>query len=426
MRIATELAGYTPGQADVLRKAMGKKKPEEMAAERQRFVEGMVKNGHRRELAEQLFAEIERFAQYAFNVAHSAAYALISYQTAYLKAHFPVEFMAALLTSVAANSDKVKVYVDACRQMGIPVLPPSVNESRGEFWPEQGGVRFGLLAVKHVGEPAVAAILAARQAGGRFRGLTDFCRRCLQAAGSGSAFNQRVVESLILAGALDEFGSRAALLAALAGVWQQLQRSRTGSRAARSVQTASLFGPELEGLQAGPAGGEQEADKLPALSDSLAQRLAGEREALGFYLSGHPAEPWRDRLEMFRDAAVGELVETGQDGASVQAAGLVLNDRRLTTKSGHPMRRFVLEDETGAVEVLVFPRSLEAFEGVQEGRPALVWGSLSRDDDGSVTLIGDGAMPLDRVVLVRLPAAAAGPGGGPAAGVRMVEQVAEV
>ena len=420
MRIATELAGYTPGQADVLRKAMGKKKPEEMAAERARFVEGMVARGHPRELAEQLFAEIERFAQYAFNVAHSAAYALISYQTAYLKAHHPVEFMAALLTSVAANSDKVKTYVDACRQMGIPVLPPSVQHSRGEFWPEQGAIRFGLLAVKHVGEPAVQAILRAREEGGPFRGLGDFCRRALTAAASASAFNQRVVESLIQAGALDAFGPRGALLAALPSVWQQAQRRRSTARAPGRAAVASLFELQPEPPAAAPAEGEA----LPAVPDlGLAQRLAGEREALGFYLSGHPAQPWRERLEMFRDAPLGELAENGRDGATVLAAGLVVQDRRLTTRSGNPMRRFVLEDETGSVEVLVFPRSLEAFEGVQAGQPAVVWGSVSRDDDGSWTLIGDGAMPLDRVVLVRLPASGAGGRQGAA---ELVGRVAEV
>ncbi len=416
MRIATDMAGYTPGQADVLRKAMGKKKPEEMAAERARFVDGMVARGYPRELAEGLFAEIERFAQYAFNVAHSAAYALISYQTAYLKAHYPVEFMAALLTSVAANSDKVKLYVDACRQTGVPILPPSVNQSRGEFWPEGTGIRFGLLAIKHVGEPAVRAILEARSQGGPFRGLGDFCRRTLRAAASSGSFTQRVVESLIQAGALDDFGSRAALLAALPAIWHQCHRARSTSRTAPSP--GSLFDEASLG-----DGVEEAEERLPDVAEfSVERRLAGEREALGFYLSGHPADPWRERLSMFRDAPVAELAESGTDGSAAMVAGLVQADRRLTTKSGHPMRRLVLEDETGSVEVLVFPRSLEGFEGVHPGRPALVWGTLSRDDDGSLKLIGDGAMPLDQVVIVKMPAGRAG-AGRPA---EVVERVAEV
>ena len=423
MRIATDLAGYTPGQADVLRKAMGKKKPEEMAQQRTRFVEGMVARGYDRALAEALFSEIERFAQYAFNVAHSAAYALISYQTAYLKAHYPVEFMAALLTSVAGNDEKVKLYLDACKESGIPVLPPSVNQSRGEFWPEGRAIRFGLLAVKHVGEPAVRAILEARRSGGPFTGLMDFCSRTLAHASSPGAFNQRVVESLIKAGALDDFGSRAALLAGLKEAWEACHARRSTA----AVEQASLL--ELLGDPGDGAAAARPVDRLPGVApETLEQRLAWERESLGFYLSGHPAEQWRSRLERFRESPMGELAEV-EDGSVRVVAGLVQADRRVTTRSGGQMRRLLLEDETGSAEVLVFARSLDQFESARVGAPAVVWGTVSRDDDGSVKIIGDRAMPLDRLLVVPLGGTGRPRGGarGPGRGAdALVEEVAQV
>ncbi|HEY8424563.1 MAG TPA: DNA polymerase III subunit alpha [Limnochordales bacterium] len=423
MRIATDLAGYTPGQADVLRKAMGKKKPEEMAQQRSRFIQGMVARGYDQAVAEELFNEIERFAQYAFNVAHSAAYALISYQTAYLKAHYPVEFMAALLTSVAGNDEKVKLYLDACKESGIPVLPPSVNESRGEFWPEGRAIRFGLLAIKHVGEPAVQAIMEARKAGGPFVGLVDFCSRTLEHAPSPGAFNQRVVESLIKAGALDAFGSRAALLAGLKEAWESCH----GRKATVAVEQASLL--DLLGDPDAGAKAARPQDRLPGVPpESLEERLAWERESLGFYFSGHPAQQWRSRLERFRESAVGDLADA-EDGTVRVVAGLVQADRRVTTRSGGQMRRIVLEDETGSAEVLVFSRSLDQFEATRAGVPAVVWGTISRDDDGSIKIIGDRAMPLDRLLVIPLESAGrtgtAGPNGNRRAEA-LVQEVAEV
>ncbi|WP_324715581.1 DNA polymerase III subunit alpha [Carboxydochorda subterranea] len=420
MRIATQLAGYTPGQADVLRKAMGKKKPEEMAREKQRFIEGMVGKGYERSLAEELFAEIERFAQYAFNVAHSAAYALISYQTAYLKAHYPVEFMAALLTSVAGNSDKVKLYLDAAREAGVPILPPSVNDSRGEFWPEGGAIRFGLLAVKHVGQPAVEAILRARKQGGPFKGLRDFCGRTLQEASSPGAFNQRVVESLIKAGALDAFGNRNALLAGLKDAWEYCQARRSSAAAQVDQASLDLFAESGAGAGGGPGFG---ADLLPLVPEApVPERLAWEREVLGFYLSGHPAQQWRRRLARFRSSPMADLGELAQEGAGVAVAGLLQSDRRVSTRSGSTMRRVLLEDETGSVEVLVFPRSMDQFADVQAGMPALVWGTISQDDDGSIKIIGDRAMPLDRLLVIPLGRE---PGGGRRSTEQLVERVAE-
>ncbi|MEW6049440.1 MAG: OB-fold nucleic acid binding domain-containing protein, partial [Bacillota bacterium] len=252
-------------------------------------------------------------------------------------------------------------------------------------------------------------------------GLTDFCSRTLEHATSPGAFNQRVVESLIKAGALDAFGPRSALLAALKDVWESCHGRRGGGAPVEQASLLDLFGADTTSPSL-----LKPQDRLPAVPpESVQERLAWEREALGFYFSGHPAEQWRRRLALFRESAMGELADA-QDGAPTVVAGLVQSDRRTQTRSGGTMRRILLEDETGSAEVLVFPRSMDQFEEARPGAPALVWGTISRDDDGSVKIIGDRAMPLDRLVVVRLGRAAREKGTSRRHGSELVEKVAEL
>src|SRR5437870_12117759 len=274
MQIANRLAGYSMGEADVLRRAMGKKKPEEMAQQRERFIEGAVNRGYPPKKIEKIFDLLAKFAEYGFPKAHSAAYALLAYQTAYLKTHYPVEFMAALLTSVTGNTDDVVKYINECREMGMAVEPPDINVSDANFTPHGSAIRFGLAAVKNVGGNAIESIVAARRNLGKFESIFAFCEKV-----DLRLLNKRVLESLIKSGAMDALGRRAQLMAVLD---KAIERAQKTQRDAESGQHG-LFGVfQEEEVQ-------NHIDRLPETPDwDEHQRLAAEKEILGFFITGHP------------------------------------------------------------------------------------------------------------------------------------------
>ena len=344
MLMAQKLAGFSLGEADILRKAMGKKKPEVMAEMREKFVAGCVKNGIPREEAEALFADIEKFASYAFAKAHAAAYAFITYWTAYFKAHFPTEFMAALLTSVQDNMEKVAAYIEECREMGIEVLPPDVNESDVGFTPVgEKKIRFGLGAIKHVGESAVEAILSARSAG-PFRDFLDFLFRV-----DLEKVNRETLECLIKAGALDCFGLTRKAMMAL--VEEGLKLAQTFRKEKLSGQT-SLFEEDLI------------LPKLPEIRDEYPKEelLRFEKELLGLYLSGHPLDQFKEKLQRLEAIPLEEA--PGKPGAFL-VAGRVKTLKIINTQEGR-LAFLTLEDKTGEAEVVVRPKVLETAPWLRE------------------------------------------------------------
>ncbi len=351
MQIANTLAGFSLGEADLLRRAMGKKDPEVMAKQRERFVKGGVEHGHPEKKITKLFDLMEQFAGYGFNKSHSAAYALLAYQTAYLKTHHPVEFMAALLTSQSGNTDNVVKYINECREMGIPVEPPDINISDAFFTPHDNAIRFGLAAVKNVGRTAIESILAARKEPGRFRSIYEFCEKV-----DLRLLNKRVVESLIKSGAMDAFGHRSQIMAVLD---KAIERAQKSQRDAESGQHG-LFGVFAQEVS------ESEVERLPSVPEwDEHQRLAYEKEVLGFFITGHPLEKYKEKLEDFRALtaeAIGQMKNgTGRD--EVTAAGLISGVRVLKSKKGDMYAQAVLEDMTGTVEAVVFP---EAYKRLQE------------------------------------------------------------
>ena len=387
MQIASALAGYTLGDADLLRRAMGKKKAEEMAAQRVRFMKGAAERNIDEKKAGEIFDLMEKFAGYGFNRAHSAAYALVSYQTAYLKTHFPAEFMAALLTIDSGNSDKVMLYVNSCRDRGIAVLPPDVNESGRMFEVRVGGsrkdeIRFGLAAVKNVGEGAIEAILEARDRlpGKRFGTLAQFCAEV-----DPKRVNKRVIESLVKCGAfatLDGAPTRASLLAGLDAAVEHGVR-RAEEKASGQV---SLFG----GFGGAPAvDKEPELPRVPEFPEK--ERLAFEKEALGFYITGHPLEAYSSELKRYTSGGIASLSEKS-DGATVRVAGIVATLKEIKTKKGDLMAFTTVEDLTGATEVTVFP-SLYATVSqlLKSDEPVLVIGTLEKGEEPAEAVPGESA-----------------------------------
>ncbi|RMG85392.1 MAG: DNA polymerase III subunit alpha, partial [Candidatus Dadabacteria bacterium] len=386
MQIAQVLADYTLGEADLLRRAMGKKIPEEMAKQKDRFLGGARKKGIDPKKAEKIFDLMAKFAEYGFNKSHSAAYALVAYQTAYLKAHHPVAFMAALLTNDRANTDKVVKDIAECREMGIRVLPPDVNESDLHFTVVGDAIRFGLAAVKNVGEAAIENVLAVRREDGPFRGLRDFCRRVdLQKV------NRKVIESLIRCGAFDSLGgTRAQYLAYLDRCMEEasaLQKDRARGQ-------TNLF--EALAAAAPDTGASAVADELPDVPPlGAAEDLRAEKEVLGMYLSGHPLAEWEDLLRSATDTPIGELAERA-DKAQVTVGGMVAARRVIRTKNGSRMAFFTLEDLTGAVEVVafseVFARAEELIQA--EDIPLVVRGTLEKNEE-NVKILADEVLSLE-------------------------------
>ena len=380
MRIAGELAGFSMGQADILRKAMGKKNEAVMEGQREPFMEGALKEGLPHDTAKVLFDRIKHFAGYGFNKSHSTAYALLAYQTAYLKVHYRAHFMAALLTIERNNTDKVALYVAECRDLGVTVLPPDVNASDWPFSVTPEDVRFGLCAVKNVGDGAVEAILEARQRVGRFTSLHHFCEEV-----SLKHVNKKAVECLVKAGAFDscrpeaeEGGANGAggqqwsaqLLAAIDPALEQGARRQQD----RAQGQHDLFG-DGEGSVL-----NQAARQLPdARPWTEAEQLTYEKEALGFYLSGHPIDRFRDDLARADVRAIDTL---DRPARSVRVGGIVAAVRRLKTKKGDPMAVVTVEDRGGRMEAVVFPEAYRKYGRMLEvDRLVVVEGKLEVDDD---------------------------------------------
>jgi len=297
MQIANRLAGYSLGEADLLRRAMGKKKPEEMAKQRERFVEGAVQRGYPPKKIEKIFDLLAKFAEYGFPKAHSAAYALLAYHTAYLKTHYPVEFMSALLTSLTGSTDDVVKYINECREMGIPVEPPDINVSDANFTPHGSAIRFGLAAVKNVGHNAIESILTGRKELGHYHSIYEFCEKV-----DLRLLNKRVLESLIKSGAMDSLGHRAQLMFVLD---KAVERAEKSQRDAASGQHG-LFGVFQQ--EENPAANE----KLPDVPDwDEHTRLAAEKEILGFFITGHPLEKYKDKLEDLRALSTADIQHQG-------------------------------------------------------------------------------------------------------------------
>jgi DNA polymerase-3 subunit alpha len=343
MQIAQVLAGYSMGDADILRRAMGKKDPEEMAAQRERFVSGAKAKKIEEKRATEIFDQMETFARYGFNKSHSAAYALVSYQTAYLKTHYPVEFMAALMTSEMGDTDKIIKNLAECRDKGIEVLAPDINESRADFTPVADKIRFGLAAVKNVGEKAVEVILESRAADEPFESLFDFCRRVDM-----TAVNRRVIESLIKCGAFDSTGASRARMNATLDDAMRVGQAHQRDLSSNQIDIFAMLGTPVKSAK-------KPGDIYAQVSEWSAQEsLAFEKEALGFYISGHPLDKFERVLNKIASGAITAIKEKAQSG-EVKIGGVVSTLKLRNTKKGDRYGSFNLEDKTGFIEVITWP-----------------------------------------------------------------------
>ena len=388
MQVASRIAGYSLGESDILRRAMGKKNAEEMAKQRQRFVDGARERSFPEKKVGKIFDLMEQFAGYGFNKSHSAAYAYLAYVTAYLKAHYPLDFMAALLTSETGNTAKIVKYINECREMGIAVLPPDVNSSDKDFTPAAGGIRFGLCAIKNVGAAAVESVIAARTEGGRFPSLYAFCERT-----DLGAVNRRMIESLIKAGALDTLeGNRAQLFAVIDSAME------TGQRASRDRASGQvgLFAMDVEELaHTDPA--------LPALPDwSGPEKLSGEREMLGIYVTGHPLDQYEEKVRELATHA-SDSVEGLERGAEVALCGILTGIQKRRNKEGKAWAALVVEDRQGALEAMVFNTQFDRLQDVLvEDKAMLVRGIILPEENAPPKISIQDIVPLENA-RVNLP-----------------------
>jgi DNA polymerase-3 subunit alpha len=400
MQIANRLAGYSLGEADLLRRAMGKKNADEMAKQRERFVQGAVKRGFPQKKIEKIFDLMAQFAGYGFNKSHSAAYALLAYHTAYLKTYYPVEFMAALLTSVTGSTDDVVKYINECREMGIAVEPPDINVSDANFTPHGEAIRFGLAAVKNVGGNAIESIVAARTKLKRpFASVFEFCEEV-----DLRLLNKRVLESLIKSGAMDLMGRRAQLMEILD---KAIDRAQKTQRDAESGQHG-LFGvfPDEEAAS---------NDKLPNVPDwDEHTRLTAEKEILGFFITGHPLEKYKEKLEDLNAKSTIDIAamtaSTGKDEV-ITTAGVITSLRIAKSKKGDFYAQAALEDMSGKVDMIVFP---EAYRRLQEKVklevPVLVKAGVRIEEGANpkitvadISALEEVKVPLPKALRIRIP-----------------------
>lgn len=402
MQIVRDLAGYSYGRSDLVRRAMAKKKHDVMAKEREIFiggavedgqvtVPGCVRNGIPAETASQLFDEMTAFASYAFNKSHAAAYAVVAVRTGWLKRHYPVQFFAALLNSVADNSGKVAEYSQYCRKHGIPLLPPDINQSGRKFSVGRDaegkpGIRFGLGAIRSCGDKAIDSIIEIRRTSGPFKDIFDFCKRL-----SSDLVNKRVVESLILSGAFDCTGATRAQLMA---VYEAALDGASRTRKSNIVGQMSLFG---DGML------EEVNPPLPNIPDfNLRTRLNFEKSMTGLYITGHPLGDYTDALSQMdmNTAQLAEIMEEpdhglSRDGMRVRMGGMLTEFRQKATRSGNLMGFVTLEDMTGTIEALVFPKILERISAdLAVDTAVILSGRLSIREDDDVKLLLDTIEPL--------------------------------
>jgi DNA polymerase-3 subunit alpha len=396
LKIAQELAGYTLGEADILRKAMGKKQADIMAEQKGIFIKGAFARGIDRRMAEKIFEQIETFGRYGFVKAHSACYAYVAYQTAYLKVHYPVEFMAALMTSEMSNTDRIMELLNECGRMEIEARPPDINRGFGHFSVDGKAIIFGLTAVKNVGQSAVDSIVAAREKDGPFSDLFDFTSRV-----DLRLVNKRTIESLVMSGAMDSLGShRAALLAAVENAiayGASIQREKESGQ-------STLFGDPSHGALAKP--------RLPDVpSWTSTEILSREKESLGYWISGHPLDQFREIYECFVDLRLGEM-ESAAENKRVAVAGILTKIKMQSSRAGKPFAVLYLEDFTGTAEIIIFSDVLEKRRLLlSEGNAVLLFGSVSvRDDKRSIrgddlTLLEAAPREFPVTLLMRLDSA---------------------
>ncbi len=385
MQIANRLAGYSLGEADLLRRAMGKKDPEAMAKQRQRFLQGAAERNFPTKKVEKIFDLMEQFAGYGFNKSHSAAYALLAYHTAYLKTHYPVEFMAALLTSVSGSTDDVVKYINECREMGIAVEPPDINVSDAYFTPHGEAIRFGLAAVKNVGHNAIESIVKARKEGGDFKSFYQFCEKV-----DLHLLNKRVVESLIKSGAMDALGRRAQLMAVADNAMEHAQKTQKDA----ALGQHGLFGVFQQDEE------NQTADKpLPNTPDwDEHTRLGYEKEILGFFITGHPLEKYQEKLIDFHaltTSAIGELKSSTGRG-EVTVGGVLKGIRVAKSKRGDLYAQGQIEDMNGSVDILCFADAYKRLaEKLKLTVPVLVKGGVRVEEGSNPKLMIDDVTPLE-------------------------------
>lgn len=368
MQIVRDLAGYTLGRSDLVRRAMSKKKQSVMEQERKNFVygneeenvPGCLANGIDEKTANKIFDEMIDFAKYAFNKSHAAAYAVVAYQTAYLKYYYPVEYMAALMTSVQDHVTKVSEYIVTCRKMGIEILPPDINEGESEFSVSGNKIRYGLSAIKSVGKPVISTILEERRTGGKFSSLRDFLTRT-----EGPEVNKRAVESLIKAGAMDGLnGARQQKMLSFAPMMDAINREKKNSMTGQM----SLFDLVSEEVR------KEYEDVMPDVGEYEKELLLGfEKEVLGVYISGHPLEEYEERWRKNVTAATADFLmdeETGatkvRDGERVTVGGMITDKTIKYTRNNQAMAFLTIEDLFGTVEVVVFPRDYERNQGIMQ------------------------------------------------------------
>jgi DNA polymerase-3 subunit alpha len=392
MQLAQKLAGYSLGDADLMRRAMGKKKREEMAIHEQKFVNGAVDRGIKREKAQQIFSLMAQFADYGFNRSHSVAYAYLAFQTAYLKAHFPEHFYAAVLSNELQDATKVFKYSNELRGQGIRLLPPDVNESMAGFTPLKGAIRYGLAAIKGIGQSSVNSIIDARVKG-KFLSFSNF----VECVGQG-ALNKRVLESLVCAGAFDSLVInnqsishwRACLYGAIDSALARASRAQRN----RSRGQNDLFG---EGSSATAL--ELADGSLPQMSGwTHAQLLAAEKNAIGFYISGHPLENFLEILAELRSTKISDLSGI-PNGTKVFVGGIATNVQVRTTKTGNRFALMRLEDQTGGVKCVSWPEVFGKCENsLQDDVPVLMTGKVEASDDGAVTIISEEVSRLEDIL----------------------------
>jgi DNA polymerase-3 subunit alpha len=383
MQIANRLAGFSLGDADLLRRAMGKKKHEEMAAQREKFVTGCLARKVPQKKAEKIFDLMAEFAGYGFNKSHSCAYALLAYQTAYLKTHYPVEFMAAMLTSETGNTEKVVKYINEARSMGITVLPPDVNSSSMNFTPIGDQIRFGLCAIKNVGENTVTGILQARETLGHFTSIFQLCESI-----DTRLLNKRVLESLVRSGAMDGLGAHRAQIIAV--IDRAMDRSQKLQRA-REAGQHGLFGGGASTATPMPP---EELPEVPEWPEH--ELLAAEYGTLGFYISGHPLDKYAGRLKDLSAIDIA-TIEGKRNGEDIVVAGIIVSSRPMRSRRGARWMIVTLQDRTGVVEALVFPEAFQKLEPIlKAATPLLVKGRVAVEDVGTRLMVSD-ARVLDQV-----------------------------
>ena len=404
MQIFQQLAGYSLGQADMVRRAMSKKKRAQIEKERQFFIygdpergiAGCVANGVPEETAKAVYEEIDAFAEYAFNKAHAVAYAVVAYQTAYFKCHYTKEYMAALLTSVLDNSDKVAGYINECKDCGIALLPPDINRSSDCFTVEEGGIRFGLVAIKNIGRGFIQAVMREREKT-PFTSLNDFCSRMI-----GSDMNKRAVENLIRSGAFDGFGARRSQLIQ---VYEKVMDS-TAAQQRQNLEGQMDFFSMAAGIEGGAATVKE--IPLPDIPEYTAQELMNmEKETTGLYLSGHPMDAYRNTVKKLNAPTIGSILEDFAqeggptrfaDGQRVTIAGVITSSKTKTTKNNSLMAYVVVEDDTASMELLCFSRVLDACGAyLKENQAVVVKGRLSVRDEKAPQIMCDSAYPLSTV-----------------------------